>query len=65
MREQAVRLRDPRAWLETAYHEVLTAAGWHSGNDLNKVITAAWQPAIDPKYQKPRTYPHRQSDLAS
>jgi CRISPR/Cas system-associated exonuclease Cas4 (RecB family) len=45
-------LGNPKAWLGTAYHEVLAAAGGHRENNLDIVIAGTWNAAIDREYQR-------------
>lgn len=50
-------LGNPKAWLGTAYHEVLAAAGGHKGGNLNQAATTAWEAAIDREYQRAKIHP--------
>jgi len=50
-------LGNPKAWLGTAYHEVLATAGGYSGDDLETVLSAAWDAAINREHQRAKNHP--------
>jgi len=50
-------LGNPKAWLGTAYHEVLAIAGGHSGDDLETVLSAAWDAVINREHQRAKNHP--------
>ena len=49
-------LGNPKAWLGTAYHEVLATAGGYSGDDLETVLAGAWHAAINREHQRAKNH---------
>ncbi|MCL4851001.1 MAG: PD-(D/E)XK nuclease family protein, partial [Bryobacteraceae bacterium] len=50
-------LGNPKAWLGTAYHEVLAAAASHTGTALDNVVSAAWERAIRRAHERAKAHP--------
>jgi hypothetical protein len=50
-------LGNPRAWLGTAYHAVLEAAGTAHENDVDAIVRDVWNAAIEHEYQRSRVHP--------
>lgn len=50
-------LGNPKAWLGSAYHEVLASAGVHSSTNAGSAHETAWARAISCQYERARLHP--------
>lgn len=50
-------LGNPKAWLGTAYHEVLAAATKNAATDFDRAVKDAWHDSINKQYQRASLQP--------
>ncbi len=50
-------LGNPKAWLGTAYHAVLEAAGNKHGEDIEASVRHLWNSAVEAQYERSRSHP--------
>lgn len=50
-------LGNPKAWLGTAYHAVLEAAGGANPIEIEGIVAKTWDSAVQAEYQRARSHP--------